>query len=101
MAEASRHIFKDRLELRTDAKIFIDRYTDERGQAMWETVTKLAETSGNVTESVQRESIGVRVMIVDTLKRCAEYAQTWCMDAPPLYYYTYIIYSSSSFPYWG
>jgi DNA polymerase-1 len=52
MAAASRHIFKDRLELRTDAKIFIDRYTDERGQAMWETVTKLAETSG------QRHRIG-------------------------------------------
>jgi DNA polymerase-1 len=41
MAEASRAIFKGRLELRTDAKIFTDRYVDERGRAMWETVTRL------------------------------------------------------------
>lgn len=45
MAEASWHVFKGRLELRTDAKIFLDRYSDERGEAMWETVIKFAETA--------------------------------------------------------
>ena len=45
MAEASRIIFKGRLELRTDAKIFRypDRYFDGRGKAMWETVMAVLE----------------------------------------------------------
>jgi DNA polymerase I-like protein with 3'-5' exonuclease and polymerase domains len=41
MAEASRDVLKGQLELRTDAQIFPDRYVDERGQAMWETVMRL------------------------------------------------------------
>src|SRR5262249_7743860 len=43
MGEASREVLKGRLELRTDAKIFTNRYTDERGQAMWETVNRLLQ----------------------------------------------------------
>lgn len=31
-------------------------------------------------------------MIVDTLTRCAEYAQRWCMDALPLYYLHILFY---------
>src|SRR5262249_32010476 len=44
MAEASRAVLKDRLELRTDAKIFTDHYVDGRGQVMWETVRRLLES---------------------------------------------------------
>ena len=62
MAEASREIFKGRLQLRTDAKIFTDRYTDERGQSMWETVTRLRQ---NVDQrhriAVEREQLGLEL----------------------------------------
>jgi len=42
MAQASRDIFRGKLELRTDARIFTDRFIDERGGTIWETVNKLA-----------------------------------------------------------
>src|SRR5262249_24723022 len=45
MAEASRIVFKGRLELRTDAKVvkYPDRYFDGRGVAMWHTVMAALE----------------------------------------------------------
>ena len=62
MAEASRGIFKGRLELRTDAKIFTDRYIDERGQVMWETVNRLLETAGQRHRiAVESEQLGLEL----------------------------------------
>jgi DNA polymerase-1 len=42
MAEASLAVLSGKLELRTDCKIFTDRYVDERGAEMWNTVTRLS-----------------------------------------------------------
>jgi DNA polymerase I len=44
MREASLAVLKGRLEIGTDYKIFYDRYSDDRGKSMWETVTRLLET---------------------------------------------------------
>jgi hypothetical protein len=43
MTEASREVFKDKLELRVDAKKFTDRYFDKRGASMWQTVMKILD----------------------------------------------------------
>jgi hypothetical protein len=45
MAEASKIILKDKLELRTDGKPFFHptRYNDKRGEVMWNTVMKVLE----------------------------------------------------------
>lgn len=45
MREASLEILRGRLEIRTDYKIFTDRYIDERGQGMWDTVMRVLETA--------------------------------------------------------
>ena len=44
MAEASLEVLKGRLEIRTDYKVFTDRFADARGQAMWDTVMRVLET---------------------------------------------------------
>jgi N-glycosylase/DNA lyase len=47
MADASRIVLADVLELRTDVKIVRapDRYMDPRGRRMWDTVARLAGIS--------------------------------------------------------
>jgi DNA polymerase family A len=50
MAEASR-IVLDGFELRSDAKIFTDRFTDARGQILWDTVTQLLTRRKDVRSS--------------------------------------------------
>ena len=42
MTEAGLVVLSGKLELRTDCKIFTDRYVDERGAEMWNTVTRLS-----------------------------------------------------------
>jgi DNA polymerase I len=50
MAEASR-IILDGFELRSDAKIFADRFTDARGQVLWDTVSELLKRRKDVRSS--------------------------------------------------
>jgi DNA polymerase family A len=56
MAEASRIILQDRLELRTDGKPFSypDRYFDKRGVHMWNTVMRILQTSHQQQEIVTK-----------------------------------------------
>jgi hypothetical protein len=48
MVAASREIFKGKYELRTDAKIYEDRFVDVRGTELWETVSSLARKPRDV-----------------------------------------------------
>jgi DNA polymerase I len=50
MAEASR-IILDGFELRSDAKIFTDRFSDARGQVLWDTVSQLLKRRKDVRSS--------------------------------------------------
>jgi len=50
MAEASR-IILDGFELRSDAKIFTERFADARGQVLWDTVSQLLERRKDVRSS--------------------------------------------------
>jgi DNA polymerase I-like protein with 3'-5' exonuclease and polymerase domains len=57
MAEASTIVLGGRLTLRSDAKIFghPERYSDERGTEMWETVTGILEELG----AIRPEATGI------------------------------------------
>src|SRR5437870_11694278 len=50
MAQASQ-IVLDGFELRSDAKIFTDRFTDARGQSLWDTVMALLAKRRHVRSS--------------------------------------------------
>ena len=55
MGEASRVVLGGLLELGSDAKVvhWPERYMDERGAVMWETIVHLMEYTGTVAAAVR------------------------------------------------
>ena len=99
MAEASRIILNNKLELRTDGEPihYPHRYFDKRGAGMWSTVMKVLEKVQQRRELEPQAQIKMHLEEKSNMGR--KRPIRWYTNVPPLYYLyiTFLFLVSSSF----